>query len=407
MNQPNERYGLPGPVLMVLLLPGSLTYGFVTVTLGYVLAQHGFSVAVVAGLGALVLLPQMFGWLVAPVVDVTLTPRRWVLIGGVGAALALVAVGFLRIDPSTANMLRSLCAAAALFCALQGGAVLAAMAAMTPASKRGPMAGWAQTANLSGTALGGGAALWLATHAGGVRTACLALAGMTLLACAPIFALRIPAREVETRLGARVQATATDIGRLMRSRAGVLAVMSQVLPAGLGAAVGLLPPVARQWHAGADLVALVSGVLRGLATAPGCLLGGYLCTRWRHRTVYMSASLVFALGEAAMAAGPRTPLAFAAFTIGEAFVLGVAFAGLAAIAFDVLDPRTAATVSTFLIGVSNIPLVVVDVIIGRAETTGGASAMLLTEAALGVVSVAAYASVASLLRSSPALAVPA
>jgi hypothetical protein len=407
MAQAENGWGLPGPVLAVLLLPFSLAYGFVTVTLGYVLAQHGFSVAAIAGLGGLILLPTVFGFLLAPVVDVTLTPRLWVLIGGGGGALAFVALGFVRIEPSSANLLRSFCVAATLLCGMQGAAVLAAMVATTAPARRGALAGWAQISNLFGTALGGGLALWLVSHAGGVRTACLALAAMTLLACAPIFALRIPPRATEYRFGARVKATAADVAHVMRSRAGVLALIVQVLPAGLGAATGLLPSVAGQWRANADLVALVNGGLWGLVTAPGCLLGGYLCTRWRHRTVYMWAALVFALAEAAMAVGPRTPFAFAAFTLAVAFVLGVSLAGQTAITFDVLGPRTAATLSAFLIGTSNLPLVVVGVVVGRVETASGASAMLLTETWIGIVSVAAYALVATLWRPARVLAVPA
>jgi MFS family permease len=407
MAQTQSGWGMSGPILTVLLLPFFLAYGFVTVTLGYVLAHHGFSVAAIAGLGALVLLPTVFGCLLAPFVDVTLTPRRWVLIGGGGGALAFVALGFVRIEPSSADLLRSLCVAATLLCGVQGAAVLAAMVAMTPPSRRGALAGWAQIANLSGAALGGGLALWLVTHAGGMRTACLALAGATLLACAPILALRIPPSATGERFGSRVKAATADIVQVMRSRAGVLAIMVQVLPAALGAATGLLPSVAGQWRADADLVALVNGALQSLVTAPGCLLGGYLCTRWRHRTVYMWAALLFALGEAAMAVGPRTPFAFAAFNLSVFFVLGVSYASVAAITFEVLGARTAATLSTFLIGMSNLPLVVVGVIVGRVATASGASAMLLTEAWLGVVSVAAYALVASLWRPARALAVPA
>jgi PAT family beta-lactamase induction signal transducer AmpG len=121
----------------------------------------------------------------------------------------------------------------------------------------------------------------------------------------------------------------------------------------------------------------------------------------------MWAALLFALGEAAMAVGPRTPFAFAAFNLSVFFVLGVSYASVAAITFEVLGARTAATLSTFLIGMSNLPLVVVGVIVGRVATASGASAMLLTEAWLGVVSVAAYALVASLWRPARALAVPA
>jgi hypothetical protein len=108
-----------------------------------------------------------------------------------------------------------------------------------------------------------------------------------------------------------------------------------------------------------------------------------------------------------MAIGPRTPFAFAAFTLAVTFVLGVSLASQTAITFDVLGRRTAATLSALLIGMSNLPLAVVGVIIGRVETASGASAMLLTETWIGLVAVAAYALVASLWRFAPAVAVPA
>jgi predicted MFS family arabinose efflux permease len=131
-----------------------------------------------------------------------------------------------------------------------------------------------------------------------------------------------------------------------------------------------------------------------MASIPGCLIGGYLCTRFRHRTVYMSAALAYAVGEAAMALAPHTPAAYVTFVIVNALILGVAWGPLTAIIFDCLGPTGAATVGTILTSASNVPVLVMAVLLGHAETRLGAGGMLLTEAVVAVVSIAGYAALA-------------
>jgi MFS family permease len=181
---------------------------------------------------------------------------------------------------------------------------------------------------------------------------------------------------------------------LLRTRQGVLAALVVTIPAALGAAANLFAAVAGDWRASADLVAGVTGVLSGLATVPGCMLGGYLCDRFPRRIVYVWSAAACAAGEAAMAWAPHTPAWFAFMVLANAALLGVGFAAVAAVIYECLGPRAAATVAALLGSLCNVPVVAMTALVGWVQTRHGSSAMLLTEAGVGAVSVAAYAALA-------------
>ena len=62
------------PVLVgALFLPDGLSQGFVSVTLGYVLAQQGVSVSAIAGIVGLRMLPTTWSVLAGPLIDSTLS----------------------------------------------------------------------------------------------------------------------------------------------------------------------------------------------------------------------------------------------------------------------------------------------------------------------------------------------
>jgi MFS family permease len=386
--------GLPSPLYGVLYLPAGLISGFSTVTLGYVLGHHGVSVAAVSGLVGLYLLPTTWGFLAGPIVDVSLTPRLWYVLTAVVLAGCFAAFALTPITAAAVPALGVLCLAASTASVCGASATTAAMALTTTPEERGPIAGWQQAANLGGAGLGGGLALWIVGHAGGPAAAGLTMAAISLACAAPLLLMRVPARAGGVRLGRRVGGMAREVWALARTRKGVLAVMIMTLPSALGACSGLLPAAAGAWHASSDLVALVRGALGGLTTIPGCILGGYLCRRFPQRTVYIWGALAYAGGLAAMALAPHTPAAFAGFVILNGMILGVAFGALTAVIFDCLGPTSAATIFAALASLSNVPLLLVTLLVGQAEARSGPNGMLMTEAVLGAVSVAAYAALA-------------
>jgi PAT family beta-lactamase induction signal transducer AmpG len=385
----------------VLHLPAGLAAGFVSVTLGFVLGHHGVSVAAVSGLAGLYLLPTTWSFLMGPIVDVSLTPRRWYAIMVVAAAACFVGFAVTPMSAAGVPLLGLLCLCVSVAAVCAGASVTAAMALTTPPALRGPIAGWSQAANLGGAGLGGGLGLWIAGHVGESAPG-LVMAAITLASATPMLFLRVPTRTAAAAPVARVGEIGREIWTLARTRTGVLAIMVMTLPAALGAAAGLLPAAAGAWHASSDLVALVRGALGGVTTIPGCLLGGYLCRHFRHRTVYFTTALIYAAGLAAMALAPHTPLAFGSFMILNGVILGVSFGALTSVNYDALGPTSPATVSAGLSSLSNVPLLAATLLLGQAEARTGVNGMLLTEASLGAVSVAGYAVLASRWQS-PAL----
>ena len=392
--------GLPAPVFAILYLPLGLANGFVGVTLGYVLGHHGVTVAAVAGLTGLFLIPTIWSFAAGPVIDVSFSPRAWhiIMIG----ALAGCFVGFAMTPMNAAALpqLGVLCFVASASAVCVQSAATALMVSTTPPNRRAPIAGWAQTANMGGAGLGGGLALWIVGHVGGTTAAALVVAALTLCCAAPLRWLRPPEREAGVPVVQRFAELKQAIWGLAGTRPGRLAILLVVMPAALGAAVRLLPAAADQWRATSDVVALASGALGGATTIPGCLLGGYLSRRIAPHTVFLGAAVAYSIGLAAMAIAPHTPLAFAGFLIANGFILGVALGAMHAVIFQCLGTGSAATVNGALNSLSNLPLLAVTFWMGRVEGQLGVSAMLLTEAGLGLAAVTIYGLV---LRTGPSL----
>jgi predicted MFS family arabinose efflux permease len=184
-----------------------------------------------------------------------------------------------------------------------------------------------------------------------------------------------------------------DLWHVARARPGYLALLICFLPIGTGAASNLWSAVADDWHASADTVALVNGVLNGVVSAAGCLAGGYLADRIDRKTAYALYGLALAVSAAAMAWAPRTESMFVAFTMSYAFIQGLSYAGFSAVALEAIGLGAAATKYTLFASLSNMPIMLMTVIDGAAHTRWGAAGMLYTEAAFGVAGLAVFIAV--------------
>ena len=393
-----DTRGLPAPLFGVMTLPNGISQGFITVTLGYVLTHQGFSVAAVAGMIGLYLLPSAWKFLIGPVLDVSLTPRTWYMLAISGVAVCLLIIAITPLTPAAAPLLSGLAFVLGASGSAAGSANQAVVALTIPVRLRGAIAGWKQSGNLGGTGIGGGIGLWISSHAGGPNVAAAVLCAACVVAALPILWVRTPPRAAAVGWAGQASGLAGALLNLARTRDGALAGIAVVLPLALGAAASLLPAVAGDWRASADLVAMMTGLLGGMAAIPGCLIGGYLCAQFTPRTVYMWAGLVCGLGEAAMALAPHTPGMFAGFVLLNSVLLGVTWGAVSAVTLAVLPRVGAATIGTVLSSLTNLPVVVVTVFVGGVQTRHGSTAMLLVEAGLAVAAVAAYSLLAWLWR---------
>jgi PAT family beta-lactamase induction signal transducer AmpG len=389
----------PHPAVYLLLyLPFGAFGGYFTITLGYVLRGGGVSVAAIAGLTGLYLLPNTWKVLWAPLVDTTLSAKAWYVIGAMATAAVLSAASA---TPMTAagvpmlSVLSFLGGAATSFCAMAAERL---MAFATPEAQKGRAGGWSQAGNMGGQGLGGGAALWLSEHLHPWTGA--ASLGLLSLACTAVL-LAVAEPRAEVWIGpyvGQLKSAGRDVLRLVSRRIGLLACLICLLPMGSGAAQNLWGAVARDWSATADEVALISGLLSGLAAIVGSLAGGYFCDRLDRKGGYALYGVLLAVCAVAMALGPRTPLSFMLFATAYNLVVGATYGGYAAVTLEAIGQGAAATKFNLIASLSNIPILAMTLIDGQAQTRWGSGGMLYTEAAIGVAAVALFYSAAWISR---------
>ena len=232
----------PHPVVWtVLYLPFGGLGGFVGVALTFLATTRGLSISDGALLNGAQLLSQWLKWIWAPLIDVTLSPRRWYVISTSLSALGVLAMAAVPLGPSTLGLLLAIIALASLVNSLVGMSVEAIMAGATRPDQIGRISGWFQAGNLGGAGLGGGLGLWLVENLPRPWMSGAIIGALFTLCC---FALRFtPIVAVRPkRFGARaaIAEVARDLRAMLRTKGGVLSAALCVLPIATGAAQGTL-----------------------------------------------------------------------------------------------------------------------------------------------------------------------
>lgn len=386
---------------MFLIAPFGAISGFVSVTVAWQLTAAGVSVAQVAGIVALVLLPHTWKFLWAPITDSTLTQKHWYLISSIATGLGIAAVGFMPPTRAGLSALAAVVFLASLATTFMGMAVESLMAHSTPFELKGRAGGWFQAGNLGGGGLGGGLGLWLVTRVPEPWMPGAIVGGLCLACAFALLAVPSPPIQRHDDLAARLRESLRDLWTVIRERSGIIALVLCFLPIGAGAASGLWSAVAGEWNASADTVALVTGTLAGIVSAAGCILGGWICDRMDRKTAYVIYGLLQAACAIAMALLPRTEACFVMLTTAYAFIAGLTYAGFTAFVLEVIGKGAAATKYSVYASLSNMPIWYMTNIDGWAHDRWDSSGMLFTEAVLCCAGAAVFVVAAMALRPRP------
>jgi MFS family permease len=339
------------------------------------------------------------------VVDTTLGRKTWYLLGAVFSAIGIFFTGAL---PATAESMPALYVVvllsnlASTFLAM---AVESLMVFGTRTDQFGRAGGWFQAGNLGGQGLGGGAGLWMAQSLPETWMGAAVLALACALCSLALFALREPPALTRSgRYAGDLQYVLKDLWEVARSRTGILALLIVFLPIGTGAASNLWSAVADDWHAGANTVALVTGVLGGVVSMAGCLAGGYLCDRMDRKTAYVLYGALQAACAMAMALAPRTEDMYILFTMAYALITGLTYAGFSAVVLEAIGLGAAATKYNVFASLSNMPIMYMTVIEGWAQTRWNVAGMLFVEAALAAAAMLLFVFTVAMSRKRTAAA---
>jgi MFS family permease len=371
---------------MVLILPFGMMSGYLTVAVAYLLTEAGVSVGDVAGLIAISFIPHTWKFLWAPVADTTLGRKTWYLIACVLSAVGFWATGAFPATKASLAALTVVVVVANVAVTFLGMSVESLMAYEAPDDEKGRAGGWFQAGNLGGAGLGGGVGLWLAQNLAAPWMAGVVLGLVCLLCCTALVFIEEPmASHRRENLGKSLFHVVIDLWNTAKSRMGAIALILCFLPVGSGAAGGLWSAVAGDWKASADTVALVTGVIGGLVSAVGCVIGGWLCDRMNRKGAYALYGVLQALCAVVMAIAPRSETTYVMFTMIYAFITGLTYAGFSAFVLEAMGLGAAATKFSLFASLSNMPIAYMTSVDGWAYGRWGAAGMLFAEAVMGAV----------------------
>lgn len=376
-------------VFLPLFAPFGISSGYVSVTLGFLLARAGVSTAIIGALIALSVWPQTWKVLWAPLIDTAGNPKLWYGLGTtmVGATILLMSV--LPMTRAEVPIFSALIVISSVASTLISMSTEIFMANQTPPELRGRASGWSQAGNLGGAGIGGGLGLLLAEHVGRAWVAGAVLAAICFACWAGVLFLPRLARTAKapSYLG-ELKGVALDVWSVARSRLGYLALVIMVLPIASGAVPW--SAVANEWHASGDLVAMVNGVGGGIASIVGAMLAGWVCDRMDPKRAYCIFGILVGLAAAGMILLPRTPTVFTAFVLLYMAMVGMGYTGYAAIVLQAIGKKSAATNWNLMAALSNIPIAVMSTFDGWVHDKYGTNAMLFGELALPTITIVVF-----------------
>jgi MFS family permease len=385
---------------MVLIIPFGVVSGYVSVTLAYQLKQAGVSVSQIATLVALGVLPQTWKFFWAPIVDLTLTQKKWYILAGILCAVGIAAMGWFPATKAGLVALSSVVFLTSLASTFLGMAVESLLAYSTPDELRGHVAGWYQAGNLGGAGIGGGMGLFLVEYLSSPWLASCIVGSLCFLSCAALIIVPTPSRTIhEAGLLKRIALPLKELWQLIRNRASLLAFILCFLPIGTGAVV--FPSIAGEWGASAQTVELITGVLGGVIMAVGCILGGWLCDRIERKNAYVWFGVVQAGSGVAMALFPHTQFMFIVWVSIYSFTCGLTYAAFSAFVLEAIGQGAAATKYNALASLSNVPIYYMTNIDGWAHDRWNSAGMFFTESGLAVASALLFIVLVKLLLRRP------
>ena len=389
----------PSWVFLPLLLPFGISAGYATVTLSYQLSHAGMAAAAVAALVAFSVWPQTWKVFWAPLVDTTLSPRLWHVIGSVAVGVSILGLSVVPASAKTAALLTVLIVVSSIASTAVSMATEVFMADDVEDARKGAVSGWSQGGNLGGAGLGGGVALWLSQHVAAQWVSGAAICAICVACSAALLLVKGEHRARERpHILQSLKDVLRDVWAVTRSRAGFLVLVLMLLPIGSGGAQAMWAATGGEWHADADTVALVNGLLGGVVTLVGAVLAGFLCDRLDRRTAYCLFGIALGAVAILMAIGPRTRDVFVVSTLAYAFVLGACYAAYSAAVLEAIGKGAAATKFNLLAAASNVPIAIMTTADGTLHDRFGSNGMLWGEALIALAAVVFFAAFAEVTR---------
>jgi MFS transporter, PAT family, beta-lactamase induction signal transducer AmpG len=368
----------PRPWLFgIASMPYGCFNGLVAVALPFLLRQRGVSVDRIATISATVQLPTIWYFLWAPVVDIKLRRRTWVVVLSL-ASVACAGAALASNVGSSFRLVTALLILASVFNQPVSSAIGGLVATVMPDRLRGRTGGWSQAGILGGGIAAGVLIVWL----GGVAPAgvvALVAAAMIAVPAVAVMAVREPAPSSGDERSHLLR-MARDTWAMLRRRDVWLGFAFFLSPIGAGALMNLFSAVGQDFHASSNVVILAVAIA-GVLTPAGALAGGALADRFDRRTVYAIGGFLAAASVGGMLLVPLSPGAYLAGAAAYALATGYSYGAFMALAYSLLGAGGAAsgTQFTLFMAAVNLPVVYMLRLDGLGHAHFGVRGMLAVD----------------------------
>lgn len=302
--------------------------------LAYMLSVQGIGSGRQSHMMFLLGLPTWLYFIWSPITDFFVRRRTWVLIGGLLAAAAMAA-SFHQPNLSSTSalslMLLSACCTQLVVSSCGG-----MLGAMRLERSRRLGSSFYQAGGMGFGALAAWALVKL-SYSGAVRET-LGLTAAAMIGIPTLFALVAPKQEVlsEGSFAGTMHRVWIECKTTFWRWEALPYIGCMVFPMASGAAIGLLPGVARQYGVNGGSVAWMNGLLGGLLMAAGSAAAVVLPTRVRASVMYMVVSLVNCATLGVLWLGPVQPSTYYLGVTLYLFTIGTCYSMFTAVLLEFL-----------------------------------------------------------------------
>jgi PAT family beta-lactamase induction signal transducer AmpG len=375
----------PAPwIFGITVLPYGVYYGFISTSMPYLLRSSGISVDRIATISALAFSPAVWYFLWAPIADIGLRRRSWLMLTAALSAACLCAAMRLPLA-SQLNSFVALVIAGSALSTVVGAANGGLMAATLDDGRRGQASGWFQAGYTGGGAVGAGATLWLAPRLSHIH---LGEAVAVMIVVPSFAALLIRESKADHRpdwelFGEMLR----DIKTMFTSKKTLAGLGILLCPLGAAAAANLFSGVAVDYHASSQTVVWITGFGGGVFTAFGSLAGGFIADQIPRRVAYALAALLSSACAIGMLLAPMTQITFAVGASLYLITMGLSFATYQALTLELVGPpgKSAATRQSLYAAAGNAPVMYMTWLDGQGYKRFGTRGLLGTDALSNIV----------------------
>lgn len=384
----NEKLYTPPWIFGLTNIPYGVSGTYVGIAVPFLLRKAGLPLETIGAVVAISFLPNAYQLFWAPVVDLGIRRRSWLILCATLGAVCLAATMFIDVRHHLVEYETVLVAGTALV-----GLVASCNGALVSTTvdplRRGQAAGWVNAGNLGAAALGGGLVLSLANN---VSTAAAAIA-LFLVTCLPsLVSLLIkeppPAKEpILEHLGKMRR----EVWRAVSARRGWTGLLFCISPVGTVALTNLFSGMGADYHASNQTIELVTGYIGGFITAAGALASGYILDKADRRKLYLLAGILTAICSAAMALAPINQTTYIVGIVCYLLIAGLAYAAFSAVVYEIVGTAgsTASTLYSVFPAAGNQAIAYTLFFDGLANKSYGPRGLLWTDAALNIAGVVA------------------